>query len=81
MAQISGTEIQCINVLMLQPDAFYEHTMQENTTAAAVLPRTVPDLVRGACSAHLDPRADFQRPNGGEEGIEITDKARGRGGE
>jgi len=68
MAQISGTEIQCINVLMLQPDAFYEHTMQENTTAAGALSRTTPDPVRGACSAPLDPRADFPGPIHGGKG-------------
>jgi len=28
----------------MQPDVFYEHTMQENTTAAEALNRTTPDL-------------------------------------
>ena len=76
------TEIQCINILMLQPDAFYEHhTMQKYTTAAGALPLTAPDPARGACSASLDLPADFQGPIRGGKGREITDKARGRGGE
>jgi len=77
------TEIQCINILMLQLQMRFmsAQLMQKNMTAAGALRRTAPDPARGACSPPLDPRADCQGPIRGGEGREITDKERGRGGE
>jgi len=37
---VSQTNIWVRNAEMLQPDAFCEHTMQQNATAAGASPRT-----------------------------------------
>ena len=47
---------------MLQPDAFCENTMQQNTTAAA------PDPTRGELTALPRPLAGFKGPLRGEKG-------------
>jgi len=57
---------------MLQPDAFYEHTMQQNATAAG-------DPAGGAYSAPSDFILVLRRPLRGGEGK--GKEGKGRGGE
>jgi len=50
---------------MLQPDAFCEHTMQQNVTAVGAL--SAPDLAGGAYSAPSDPLTGFKGQGKGRE--------------